>query len=92
MQASSNQGGDVSGPALEESSSATPAGTSGGTADPTDAPDATTRPVTVEAADLEDAGAEALPFTGWTPLPMMLLAVLAVIAGGRLRRAARNVA
>src|SRR5436190_1175442 len=55
-------------------------------ADPTDATPAASRPVATTAAG-GDSGS--LPFTGSTVLPLLLTAVLILMAGTGLRRATR---
>ena len=56
--------------------------------DPTDAPDATTSPVSVDAGDGGDEAADTLPFTGFALVPLLLVATLALLGGVGLRRAA----
>jgi cobalamin biosynthesis Mg chelatase CobN len=69
-------------------SSSAPAKASGGepAADPTSAPEGSTRPVVDDVSGLRDENPSTLPFTGFGIFPVLLVAVLALGAGVTLRR------
>jgi hypothetical protein len=69
-------------------SSTAPAKASGGepAADPTSAPEGSTRPVLDHVSDLSDENPSTLPFTGFGIFPVLLVAMLALGAGVALRR------
>ncbi len=91
VRASSSQVTDSPGEAARERSAPAPARASAAqSADPTDAAVATARPVLATAADLGDEDDGALPFTGFGMLPLVLGAMLALLAGIGLRRAVRG--
>jgi hypothetical protein len=74
-----------------ENPPAAPRASSGGgaPANPTDAPDATSASAPAAAA-AADGSEETLPFTGARMLPLVLAAMLLVMAGAGLRQAARH--
>jgi hypothetical protein len=90
--ATSSQADDPSGQGPSQGSPPATGGASGGAtaADAPDAADPTTRPVAAQAGDLGEQDATTLPFTGFRILPMLLMAVLALMAGIGLRRAVRR--